>query len=135
MMKSDEIVNWGFYGYVTPGGQRDVQDWFNDLAAEERDEALDVLGYLQPLPLCLWNKPEFEHLGDGLSEIRFKVNLLNKIYRLYGCFWPEERRYSYTFLLGKEKKVKNDQHGKEEARKRKERLARKEATVHVFKFS
>src|SRR5258708_2446563 len=117
-MKPDEIC-WAFYGDVTPAGGREVQEWFDALTDPEKDEVRDVVGYLQVLPLRLWDKPEYERLGDGLSEIRLKVNLLNKTYRTYGCFWPGGERFSYTFLLGKEKKVKNDERGKEEARKRK----------------
>jgi hypothetical protein len=94
-----------------------------------------VLGYLQPLPLRLWSKPEFEHLGDGLSEVRVRVNSLNKTLRIYGCFWPEGMRYSYTFLLGKEKKVRNDEIGKEEANRRRPRLERQEASIDGFDFS
>jgi hypothetical protein len=134
-MKPEEIVRWAFYGYVTPAGRREVQDWFNALTDPEKDEIRDVLMYLQPLPLRLWGKPEYEMLGDGLSEIRVKVGALNKTIRIYGCFWPERQRCSYTFLLGKEKKVKNDEGGKKDARKRKGALGRGEATVHEFEFS
>ena len=134
-MEPEEIVCWVFYGYVTPAGRREVQDWFNALTDPEKDEIRDVLAYLQPLPLRLWEKPEYEMLGDGLSEIRIKVSALNKTIRIYGCFWPEGDRYSYTFLLGKEKKVKNDEDGKKESRRRKGRLDRGEATVYEFEFS
>ena len=143
MSETEEVV-WAFCGYKTPAGGRDVQDWFDGLLPEEKDEALDTLGYLQSLPLKLWSKPEFELLGGGLSEIRFKVNSLNKTYRVYGCFWPPppehpppgQKRYpSYSFLLGTEKKRKNDKDGVSEARRRLEQVERKEVTVHAFKFS
>lgn len=130
-------VLWRFYGYETPARGRPVQEWFDELSDAERDEAMDTLGYLQVLPLKSWGKPEYEPLGDGLSEIRFKVSSLNKTIRIYGFFWPigERNRYSYTFLLGKEKKVKNDQDGVKESNKRKKRVERNEAGAHEFKFS
>jgi len=143
-MEDIEEVVWAFFGYQTPAGGRSVQEWFDGLLSEERDEALDTLGYLQTLPLRLWGLPEYEFLGDGLSEIRFKASAANKTYRIYGFFWPpppdkpkpgEKRHPSYSFLLGKPKKVKNDKDGVKEARRRKGLVERKEATVHAFKFS
>ena len=131
----DEI-SWTFYGYVTPAGGPDVQDWFNSLLPEERDEATDVLAYLQRLPSHLWVKPDFDRLDHDVSEIRFKVNVLHvqKIYRIYGAFWPEKRRHSYTFLIGKDKKVDNDRRGKKDAIRRLQNLRNGRATVREFKF-
>jgi hypothetical protein len=127
---------WTFYGYVTPAGSLDVQDWFMSLLPEERDEAKDVLGYLQQLPSHLWVKPDFEKLDHDISEIRFKVNVLHvqRIYRVYGAFWPEKRRHSYTFLIGKDKKVDNDRRGKNEAIKRLKELRSRKATIRKFEF-
>jgi hypothetical protein len=145
MTEVEEVV-WAFFGYETLAGGRPVQDWFDALLPEEKDEALDTLGYLQHLPLRLWSEPEYAPLGRGLSEIRFKVNSLNETIRIYGFFWPhlpKERdrkpdvqyRPSYTFLHGKSKKVRNDKVGKEEARRIMGKIERKEARVHAFKFS
>lgn len=145
-MNQVEEVLWSFYGYETPARGRIVQDWFDALLSEEKDEVIDTLGYLQRLPLRLWGEPEFKPLGGGLSEIRFKVSCLNEIVRIYGFFWPELPKEkdrqpgvkyypSYTFLNGKDKKVKNDRAGKEEARRRMRLVERKVARVHAFKFS
>jgi hypothetical protein len=129
-------ISWTFYGYRTPAGGPDVQEWFDGLQEEEQDEVRDRLGYLQKLPPGAWGKPIFEPLGDEISELRIKVNVphLKAVYRIYGAFWPEGRRYSYTLLLGKDKKVDNDRRGKREAIKRLKRLRRGEATTHEFKF-
>ena len=54
---ADEKISWRFYGYVTPGGGCDVQEWFDSLSEDERDEARDAIGYLQVQPRRLWNKP------------------------------------------------------------------------------
>jgi len=130
-------VSWTFYGYQTPAEGRDVQDWFDGLEEEERDEIRDILGYLQKLTPAAWrDKPDFEPLGDEVSEIKIKVHVahLKRIYRIYGAFWPEGKRYSYTLLLGKNKKVDNDRRGKKEAIKRLKKLRRREATIHEFEF-
>jgi hypothetical protein len=134
-----ESVKWTFYGYVTPAGGRDVQDWFNGLPEEARDEARDTLAYLQQLPPSQWVRTDFAPLGDDIAEIRFKVNVEHeqRIYRIYGTFWPEGLRYSFTFLIGKDKKVKNDKHGKSEAIKRLKKLKlphNDRGTVHEFEF-
>jgi hypothetical protein len=131
---TEETISWTFYGYTTPAGGQDVQEWFDGLLDEEQDEVRDVLGYLQKLRRELWKEPKFEPLDQGISEIKFKVNMLDRIYRIYGAFWPEGKRYSYTFLIGKNKKVDNDRRGKKEAVERLKKLRRKEATVHEFEF-
>ena len=129
-----ENVSWTFYGYRTPGGGREVQEWFDALFEEERDEARDTFSYLQVLPPQDWGKPEYFPLGEGLSEIRFKVNALNRIYRVYGFFWPEGKRFSYTFLLGRDKKVSNPRQDIAEARKRKKQVESGKASIHEFEF-
>jgi hypothetical protein len=129
-----EKVVWRFYGYQTPALGRDVQEWFDSLLEVEREEALDVAAYLQLTPRHLWGKPHFEPFDADISEIRFKVGVLKRIYRIYGAFWPEGKRYCYTFLLGKNKKVDNDRRGRNEAIERLKRLRRREATVHEFEF-
>ena len=132
---TDEI-SWTFYGYETPARSRDVQDWFDGLLREEQDAAKDILAYLQALPRRLWSKPDFGLLDHDISEVRVKVNVLHvqRIHRIYGAFWPEGQRYSYTFLIGKDKKVDNDRRGKKEAMKRLKQLRRGEAAIHEFKF-
>jgi hypothetical protein len=134
-----ETVKWTFYGYVTPAGGKDVQEWFDGLPEEAQDEARHTLVYLQQLPPNQWSRPEFAPLGDDIAEIRFKVNVEHQqhTYRIYGTFWPEGQRHSFTFLIGKDKKVKNDKRGKKEAVKRlkKLKLPRYEGgIVHEFEF-
>jgi hypothetical protein len=136
-----EAVQWTFYGYVTPAGGKDVQDWFDELPEESRTEAKEVLGYLQALPRHLWKKPEFELLDHDISEIRFKVNVEHEqhIYRIYGAFWPEHQRHSFTFLVGKDKKIDNDRRGKKEAIKRLKKLklppaSNERGSIHEFEF-
>jgi len=134
-----EKAKWTFYGYVTPAGGKDVQEWFRGLPEAAQDEARDALGYLQQLPSNEWGRPAFAPLGDDIGEIRFKVNVEHeqRTYRIYGTFWPEGQRHSFTFLIGKDKKVKNDKRGKREAirRLKKLKLPRTEGgTIHEFEF-
>lgn len=132
--EKEEKVLWAFCAYQTLADGREVQEWFDGLSEEEKDEIKDSVGYLQVLPLKIWAKPRYFPLGEGLSEIRVKANRLNKIYRIYGCFWPPGRRHSYAFLLGRDKKVKNPRKDIALARKRQGEVERGEVQVHEFKF-
>jgi hypothetical protein len=131
-----EKIKWTFYGYVTPAGGEDVQDWFDELPEEAQTEARDALVYLQQLPRTQWVRPKFALLDDDITEIRFKVNIEHeqRTYRIYGAFWPEGQRHSFTFLIGKDKKVDNDMRGKREAIKRLKLLRNERGTIHEFKF-
>ncbi|MGA2182007.1 MAG: hypothetical protein ABSH47_03185 [Bryobacteraceae bacterium] len=127
-------ASWTFYGFQTKANGRVVQEWFNALSDEEKDEVRDTLGYLQHLNLREWKYPKYEPLGDGISSFRFQPGVLNIWIRIYGSFWPPKVRFSYTLLYGGNKKVRNDTHGKKEALRRKRLLEQGEATVHEFKF-
>ena len=129
-----EQIRWTFHGYVTPAGNPTVQGWFDALEDEEKEAIRELMTYLQLLPRHLWKKPEFESFDPELSEIRIRVNSLRKIYRIYGTFWPTSMRHSYTFLIGKNKKVDNDKQGKREATDRLKELRRGDASVEQFKF-
>lgn len=132
---SDE-QRWTFYGYLTPAGTPDVQQWFDGLPDESKDEVRDTLLYLRVLPIVQWRLPEFERLGDGLSEVRCKVNVLKQIIRIYGAFLPDGARYSYTFLLGTSaKKVNNDLAAKADAYKRLSRIKNGQAGIDVFRLA
>lgn len=131
---ADDGVTWAFCGYVTPAGNREVQEWFWAQDEEVRDEIVDVLTYLQKLPRHLWRLPEFDAFDPDISEIRIKVGSVNRLYRIYGTFWPVGERYHYTFLLAKNKKVNKDKRGETEARNRLKRLRSGEAVVHIINF-
>ena len=129
-----EDIVWTFHGYITPGGTRDVQQWFDGLEDDAKDAIRDALAYLQHVPHSQWRKPEFEPLGKGLSEVRAKAHELQHWYRIYGFFWPEGRRYVYTFLLGHNKKERNPRHEISEARKRMGSVETGIAGIHEFNF-
>jgi phage-related protein len=125
------VWNWSFLGYEAPSGNRPVQEWFDGLADEVKDEARDAIGYLQHSSIQQWSRPHFEKLEDGISEVRFRVS--NVRYRIYGYFATEVRQ-SYTFLHGTHKKVSNDRKGKKTAKDRMGEIGRKEARTHKFEF-
>jgi phage-related protein len=130
-----DAINWSFYGYITPAGGKEVQDWFDGLPEEAQDEIRDVIGYLEHRPSAQWSGPQFKALGGGLSELRIKCNELNKTYRIYGFYWPKGQRHSYTLLLGRDKKVKNADADVSQARDRLSEIEQKVATTHEFEFS
>jgi len=125
---------WIFRGYCTPAGNWDVQDWFDGLPWESKDEIRDTIAYLEHLPGAQWRGPEFKGLGEGLSEIRCKVTELGQVLRIYGTHGPYKS--TYTLLLGTAaKKVRNDAKATNEARKRLARVNAKTVGTHEFRFS
>jgi phage-related protein len=116
---------WQFYA-VSPM----VQDWFDGLETESKDEIRDRLSYIINLEHHLWSN--FKNLGDGLSEIKVRVSALNKWIRLYGYFYPE--RHHYTIFHANEKKTRNAKPDKQLARDRKSKIDRNEGTINVFNF-
>lgn len=117
---------WSFFAFIPA-----VQDWFDGLEAESKDEIRDTLTYIGNLEFHLWGK-SFEPLGDGLCEIRVRVSSLNKWIRLYGYFYPE--RHQYTITHANEKKVKNAKRDKRLARERKSDIDRNRGLINVFNF-
>jgi hypothetical protein len=126
-----KLWNWRFLGFETLKGNRPVQDWFDGLDDEGRDELLDTLNYLRVLPNYLWRRPKFDQLEDDISEI-IGWTASDEL-RIYGYFPGLQQ--TYTFLNGKSKKVGNDKHGKRMAKDRLKLLRRGEARYHEFKFN
>ncbi len=126
--------NWRFFGFQWLNGNKPVQDWFNSLPDEAKDEGRDVIAYLRHLPSHLWKRPQFDPLGgEDVSEIRFSTAA--QVCRFYGFNWPTGQRQVYTLLHGVTKKVSNDTKGKSEASKRRKYLENGQASVHGFEFN
>jgi putative component of toxin-antitoxin plasmid stabilization module len=121
--------DWTFRDFETPVGNRPVRDWIYALSEEARDELVDILIYMRIRPHYEWAPEHFKPLEDGISEIRFRDG--DSICRIYGYFGPHQ---SYTFLVGAEKKVKNDRDSKKLAKSRRDQVERREARVHAFSF-
>jgi hypothetical protein len=126
--------NWQFFGFQWLNGNKPVQDWFDGLPDDAKDEARDTIGYLRYLPPHLWKRPRFDPLsGEDVTEVRFDT--ATNTYRIYGFFGGlDDKRQIYTFLYGADKKTRNDLKGKREASKLRRIVERKEATVHRFEF-
>ena len=126
--------NWRFFGLLWSTDNKPVQDWFDLLPEDAKDEARDTFGYLQHLPIAAWKKPQFDPLkGEEVSEVRFET--ATHFFRVYGYYGPNSRgRQVYTLLLGHDKKSRNDKAGKREATKRKRSLDRGDAQTHEFEF-
>jgi len=121
---------WRFLGFEALAGNQPVQEWFDALADDARDDLTDTCGDLQVLPNHLWRRPKFDQLEDEISEIRGWTS--SEEVRIYGYFPGKEQ--TYTFLNGNSKKVGNDKHGKRIAKDRLKLIRRNEARTHEFKF-
>ncbi len=130
--KERKQYDWTFCGFETPVGNRPIKDWIWELSDEGREELIDVVLYMKIRPPNEWAGDNFKPLDDGISEVRFRDS--DFVYRIYGYFGPSWQVQSYTFLVGAEKKVKNDRHSKRLAKTRRDQLERREARVHSFGF-
>ena len=133
---------WTFHGYKSDNDGCPVQDWFDCLPEDDRDEIASVLNYLRNITNRAWEAlEEFDPLfGEGgISEIRIpqitrlEHGVIQKItYRIYGYFGPG--KLQYTFLHGTDKKERNDKHGKQIAKIRFGQIQRGNADIHRFSF-
>ena len=129
---------WRFFGFESKEGDHPVQSWFNDLPVEAQEEIVDLCEHLRVRTDRQWRKPEFDPLDGegGISELRpqtIRGAEGSVTYRLYGCRGIPDK-WSYTFLHGTRKEVKNDKQGKALAKRRLRELMRGRARVHRFGF-
>jgi hypothetical protein len=121
-----------FAGYVSEAGGWLVQEWYDGLPEEERDEIKDTLNYLARLHPSQWRRPEFDKLESPLHEIGCKANAKKHWIRIYGVF-DKKQRGRFIFLYGNEgKKVKNDKAGKQKALARLSLMEQGKASTHGF---
>ena len=140
-MSDESSWRWTFLGFESDLEGRPVQTWFFGLPDNAQDEIRDLIRYLRNMTNSRWQKPAFDPLegGGGISELRpddvsheEDGEIKTVTYRIYGFFGPKERKNSYTFLHGTDKKERNDKAGKQIAKDRLGQLGRGEATVHEF---
>lgn len=129
-----ERFDWSFFGYTTPAGNKLLQEWFDGLPIEAREEIADAINSIQAVPNHLWVRPLFDQLDDGISEFRVNVPAVSRNFRIYGYFGPTSERQVYTFLLGADKKRGHQQKEQDEAKKRMNRVETGEAGIHEFNF-
>lgn len=65
---SYEVWNWRFFGLTWSTGNKPVQDWFDLLPDDAKDEARDTFGYLQHLPNCSLEETAVRSPKGGRSE-------------------------------------------------------------------
>jgi hypothetical protein len=124
---------WTFEGFVTPAGNRIVDDWFHDeLGEDERDLIRDRIYYLKDVERHLWRRPGFDKLDGDLNEIRKDVPGGGTI-RIYGYF-PSGKRHSFVLLEGRYKDKKNDKAGKRIAEDRLKQIKQGMGSTHGFNF-
>jgi hypothetical protein len=141
---TEDNWTWQFLGFNSDVEPCPVQEWFNGLPDEAKDEIIDLFKYLRVKTKSRWQRPTFDPLvgSCGISELRPRdVRMENEegkveevTYRIYGFFGPW--KHFYTLLHGTRKDVKNDEHGKEIACRRLEQIKRGSggATYHFFRF-
>ncbi len=132
------INAWKFFGFESKEEGRPVQIWFNDLPVEAQEEIIDLCEHIRVRTDRQWRKPEFDplHGEGGISELRPQAIRGEEgavTYRLYGCRGIPDK-WSYTFLHGTKKELKNDKQGKAVAKHRFRELMRGRAGVHRFDF-
>jgi len=132
---------WAFFGFESSAEGCPVQAWFDALCEEDKDAIRDTLVYLENIIDRPWPEQSFNPLpgAGGVSEIRIpefrglRNGLVQRItLRIYGLFGPRDRKRSYTFVHGTDKKVRNDTKGKSTGKRRFDEILRGEATVHKF---
>jgi hypothetical protein len=137
MAYEDGEFRWVFLSFESPGDGRPVQEWYDHLNDDHRDEVKDRLNFLQISQRIDWDEPYFDRLiGEGgiISEIRFDPikDVTGKYYyRIYGFFDGDEAE-SYNFLHVVNKKVRNDRPGKNKARERLQEVLEERASLHEF---
>jgi len=140
-MNEEEKWTWEFLGFESPREGRPVQDWFDGLPDEVKEEINDLIKYLRLRINSRWQRPEFDPLTGscGISELRTDEIRLERgdliedaTYRLYGYFGPGD--HVYTLLHGTKKEQTNDRQGEKIACERFERIKHGEATFHIFRF-
>lgn len=140
-MDQGEKWSWEFWGFESPTEGRPVQDWFDDLPGEAKDEIIDLVRYLRLRTNSRWQRPEFDPLRGscGISELRTDRIQVERgglceeaTYRMYGYFGPGE--HAYTLLHGTKKEQTNDRPGKQIACERLRQIKLGAATCHRFRF-
>jgi hypothetical protein len=123
-----------FAGYVSEARRQLVQEWYDGLPVEERDEIKDTANYLQSLPITSWQRPEYDKVTPPLHEIGCKANVKNHWIRIYGV-WDKKIRGRFVMLLGNESKKKGyDKEGQGLALKRFALLEQGKGSTHEFVF-
>jgi hypothetical protein len=141
-MNEEKRWHWGFRAFESAQEGHPVQDWFDGLPQEVKDEICDLLGYLENMTDRIWKRPGFDPLKpEKFSELRAddvpvetEEGIKTFYCRMYGFFGKGQNRQSFIFLHGTAKEQRNDRQGKRIARQRLAQLNAGKATTHEFEF-
>jgi hypothetical protein len=122
-----------FVGFVSEAGGKLVQDWFDALSIEDRDEIRDTVNYLVATPITEWKRPEVDKVNHPLVEIRCKGQAGNAI-RIYGAFSQDVRARFVILNATTNKKKSHDKEAQELAKKRLKSIKSGKASIHEFSF-
>jgi hypothetical protein len=123
-----------FAGYASEAGGHLIQDWFDGLKVEERDEIKDTLNYLVSIPVTDWRRPEVDKVASPIVEIRCKATKVNHMIRLYGVFDGNVRARFIILHATESKKKGSDQTAQKLALKRMASVNSRKASTHEFSF-
>src|ERR1700722_319092 len=134
-MADAETWLWEFVGFESTAEGKPVQEWFNGLRDEAKEEIVDLIAHMRIATSTLWRRPEYDPLDGegGISELRpanVRTEQGTATYRLYGF----RGNRVYILLHGNRKGVTNDRQGKQIGRRRLAELQRNTATTHRFDF-
>jgi hypothetical protein len=60
MSKMTPLPTATFVGYKTEADGKIVQEWYDGLTQVDREEIIDTVNYLLPMPVTEWRRPEFD---------------------------------------------------------------------------
>ena len=121
-----------FAGYVSEAGGKIMQEWFDALPYDVKDEIRDTVNHLSAIPVTEWKRPQADKVRPPLIEIRGKTS--GHEIRIYGVF-DDEVRARYILLNGNEAKKKGyDGQAQELALKRLGLIKSGKASTHEFAF-
>jgi hypothetical protein len=123
-----------FAAYVTDMGAEVVQNWYNTLSQVDKDEIVDTINHLLPIPVTEWRRPEFDKVSPPLVEIRCKANQTNHVIRLYGVFDETVRARIILLNATDSKKTSNDRAAQDLALDRLKLIKTGKGTTHEFYF-
>jgi hypothetical protein len=123
-----------FVGYKTKAGGKIVQEWYDGISQIDRDEIIDTINHLLPLPVTEWRRPQFDKVDAPLVEIRCKSSQANHAIRMYGVF-DETIRGRIILLYGTDaKKADKDKAGQKLAIERLKLLKQGKGATDEFHF-
>jgi hypothetical protein len=132
--KSDNVLLWRLWEYVSPAGRHAIEDWRGDLPTLSRKADFDAF-IRYKITAAKWESPDFKSLSGkrwkGLYELRWNSDGVP--HRIGGYV---ARPSEFVMLIGftHNKKKYDPPDTFETILKRKKAVEKREATLHEFKI-